>query len=215
MNLRCVRARPHVLVGLAVAFVLLVMAVPAGANTSGTGLVISQVYGGAGCGTAGCSTYTNDYIEIFNPTASDVPLTGWSVQYASAAGTAWQTIALTGTVASGKYYLVKEGAGVNGVSPLPAVDDTGTIAMSATGAKVALANSTAAFSGSCPTGAVDFVGYGTTPDCFEGAGRAPAPSTTNAIFRASGGCSDTDNNSADFAAAAASPRNTLTPPHFC
>jgi hypothetical protein len=28
--------------------------------------VISQVYGGAGCGTAGCSTYKNDYIELFN-----------------------------------------------------------------------------------------------------------------------------------------------------
>ena len=49
-------------------------------------VVISQVYGGAGCSTAGCSTYKNDYIEIFNRGASSVSLSGLSVQYASAAG---------------------------------------------------------------------------------------------------------------------------------
>jgi hypothetical protein len=46
-------------------------------------LVISQVYGGGGNASA---PYMNDYVEIFNPTASSVTLIGWSVQYASAAG---------------------------------------------------------------------------------------------------------------------------------
>src|SRR6188474_1515957 len=54
-----------------------------------SGVVISQVYGGAGCGTAGCSTYKNDYIELFNRGASPQSLNGWSVQYAAAAGTTW------------------------------------------------------------------------------------------------------------------------------
>lgn len=54
-----------------------------------SGVVISQVYGGAGCGTAGCSTYKNDYIELFNRGASPVSLNGWSVQYASATGSSW------------------------------------------------------------------------------------------------------------------------------
>ncbi len=216
MKLLSMCVRPHVLGGLALAVVLLAITVPAGANVGGTGLVISQVYGGAGCGTAGCSTYKNDYIEVYNPTPNDVPLSGYSVQYASALGTSWQTTALTGTLASGRYYLVQEAVGANGVNPLPAADATGTIAMAAAAAKVALVNGTTALSGACPTaGVVDFVGYGTTPDCFEGAGRAPAPSTTNAVFRASDGCTDTDNNAADFSAAAASPRNTLSPLHFC
>jgi predicted extracellular nuclease len=57
-------------------------------------IVVSQVYGGAGCGTAGCSTYKNDYIELFNRGTSAVSLNGWSVQYAAATGTAWQTTAL-------------------------------------------------------------------------------------------------------------------------
>ena len=49
-------------------------------------LVISQVYGGGGNTGA---PFTHDFIEIFNPTASPVNVNGWSVQYASAAGTTW------------------------------------------------------------------------------------------------------------------------------
>ncbi|HEY4139753.1 MAG TPA: hypothetical protein VGN65_14925, partial [Casimicrobiaceae bacterium] len=49
-----------------------------------TPLVISQVYGGGG--NAG-ATYKNDFIEVFNPGTAAVVVTGWSVQYASAAGT--------------------------------------------------------------------------------------------------------------------------------
>src|SRR6185436_19168201 len=56
------------------------------APVSTSTIVISQIYGGAGCGTAGCSTYTNDYIELYNRSASTVNLSGWSVQYAAATG---------------------------------------------------------------------------------------------------------------------------------
>src|SRR5690348_1749203 len=63
---------------------------PPGARGVSTTVVISQVYGGAGCGTAGCSTYKNDYIELFNRGAGAVSVNGWSVQYAAATGTAWQ-----------------------------------------------------------------------------------------------------------------------------
>ena len=79
-------------------------------------------------------------------------------------------------------------------------------------------NSTTALTGSgCPFGVtvVDFVGYGTSADCFEGAGRAPAPSNTNADIRAGGGCTDTDVNSTNFAAAAPTPRNTATTASQC
>ena len=56
------------------------------AEAVSTSIVISQVYGGAGCGTAGCSTYKNDYVELFNLGSTPVSLNGMSVQYASAAG---------------------------------------------------------------------------------------------------------------------------------
>ena len=77
--------------------------------------------------------------------------------------------------------------------------------MAATAGKVALLNTNTALSGSgCPFGVtvIDFIGYGTTADCFEGAGRAPAPSNTNADIRVGNGCTDTDANSTNFTAGA-------------
>jgi hypothetical protein len=178
------------------------------------GLVISQVYGGAGCGTAGCSTYQNDYIEIYNRSKSVVTCTGCSVQYAAATGTAWQVTPLPSTITlqPGQYYLVAESFGANGVNPVPTPDTTGTIAMSATAAKVALVNTTVALSGACPVSPatiLDFVGYGATANCSETA-NAPAPSITTADIRNGGGNTDTDNNSTDFQALAPTPRNTAS-----
>jgi uncharacterized protein len=54
------------------ATISLTVASPAG------GVVISKVYGGGG--NAG-ATYTNDFIELFNASASAVTIDGWSVQY--------------------------------------------------------------------------------------------------------------------------------------
>lgn len=181
-------------------------------------VVISQIYGGAGCGTAGCSTFKNDYIELFNRGTSPVSLNGWSVQYAGATGTgAWTPTALTNvTLQPGQYYLVAEGAGANGVNTIPTADATGSIAMSATAGKVALVNSTTALSGGCPTSAsiVDLIGYGSTANCSETA-PAPAPSTTTADVRGAAGCTETDNNSADFTATTPNPRNTSTTLNPC
>jgi DNA/RNA endonuclease G (NUC1)/fibronectin type 3 domain-containing protein len=179
-------------------------------------LVLSQLYGGAGCGTVGCSTFKNDYIEIFNRGGSPISVNGWSVQYAAATGTTWQVTNLPNvSIQPGQYFLVAEGAGANGVNNIPTPDATGVIAMSATAAKVALVSSTTALSGACPsTNVVDMVGYGSTANCFETA-VAPAPSTTTAIFRAASGCTDAGNNSTDFAAAAPAPRNTVSATHSC
>jgi hypothetical protein len=187
-----------------------------GGNPSLT-VVISQVYGGAGCGTANCSTYQNDFIELFNRGNTPVSINGWSVQYAAATGTAWQVTSLPNvTLQPGQYFLVAESFGANGTNALPTPDATGTIAMSATAGKVALVNCTTALTGACPsnvTGAcsiIDFVGYGTTANCSE-TSTAPAPSTTTADIRGGGGVAETDNNSADFSALAPTPRNTASP----
>jgi predicted extracellular nuclease len=181
-------------------------------------VVISQVYGGGG--NAG-APFQSDFIELFNRGVMPVNLTGWSVQYQSAAGTGtWQVTPLSGTIAPGGYYLVKEdsGTGCSG-SPcgvaLPAPDATGSIAMAAGAGKVALSSTTTAFNGSCATCAVDMVGYGTTASCFEGAGPTANTSNTTAALRKRSGCFDSNNNNVDFAVSAPSPRNTSSPANSC
>jgi predicted extracellular nuclease len=203
---------------LGVSILFLLFAWSPSVEAASTTVVISEVYGGAGCGTAGCSTYQNDYIELHNIGVVPVSLNGWSVQYTAATGTAWQVTPLTNvTLQPGQYFLVAESFGANGLNPLPTPDVTGTIAMSATAAKVALVNTTTALSGSCPTGAtiVDFVGYGATASCFEGAAPAPAPSTTTSDVRAGSGCVDRDQNGIDFRAQAPNPQNTASPSAIC
>ncbi len=183
------------------------------ATATSPNIVISQVYGGAGCATAGCSQYKNDFVELFNRGSTPQSVSGWSVQYASATGTvAWTVTLLPNvTIQPGQYFLVAQGAGPNGTNALPAPDATGTTAMSATAGKVALLNSVTALNGACPASAaiVDLVGYGPTANCSE---TSPAPllSATTADLRASSGCTDTDNNAVDLSVAAPAPRNSST-----
>ncbi|HXA18384.1 MAG TPA: lamin tail domain-containing protein [Thermoanaerobaculia bacterium] len=176
-------------------------------------VVISQVYGGGG--NAG-ATFKNDFIELFNPTGATVDLTGWSVQYTSSAGATWQVTPIGGMLAPGHYYLVQEAVGTGGTTNLPTPDATGTSAMASGAGKVALVNQNSALSGSCPTGVtiIDFVGYGTAANCSETATTATLTNTTSAS-RIDNGCTDTNNNSADFTAGAVNPRNSASPAWSC
>jgi predicted extracellular nuclease len=87
--------------------------------------------------------------------------------------------------------------------------------MSASAGKVALVAGTTALTSASPAAGsyVDLVGFGTAT-YFEGAA-SPAPSNTNAVLRAGAGCTDTDNNAADFATGEPLPRNTATALHAC
>jgi hypothetical protein len=181
-----------------------------------TTVKISQVYGGGG--NSG-STYTNDFIEIYNQGPTTIDLTSWSVQYASATATTWSVTNLCAaapcTLAPGHYYLVQESQGTSGTTALPTPDASGTIAMSGTQAKVALVASTAPLSGACPTGGsiVDFVGYGSA-NCSEST-PTPALTATTAAVRRGNGCVDTDNNANDFVIIGPIPRNSASPVNSC
>src|SRR5690606_28718867 len=173
-------------------------------------IFISQVYGGGGNTGA---TLKSDFIELHNNGTSAVDLNGWTIQYAASAGTSWQTTALSGSIAAGGYYLIKQADGSGGSVALPTPDAIGTIAMAGANAKVALVNATGALSGACPTAVVDLVGIGTA-NCAEGS-VAPAMSNTQAIMRADNGCTDSNNNAADFTTAAPAPRNSASAAHVC
>lgn len=184
------------------------------------GVVMSQVYGGGGNSGA---TLRYDFVELYNRGTQTVSLNGWFVHYTSAASGTWTATnsptALSGTIAPGRYYLVQEASGANTLAAnLPTPDATGNIAMGATGGRVALVGSAAALSG-CPTGThiADFVGYGSAATCFEGAGPTGTTANISAALRANGGCTDTNNNSADFSVVSQplTVRNSSTPTNVC
>ncbi|GAA4714770.1 ExeM/NucH family extracellular endonuclease [Nocardioides conyzicola] len=187
---------------------LLTPSAPAAANPGGTGLVISEVYGGGGNTGA---TYTNDFVELYNPTDAAIALTGMSLQYRAAANTgtpassAITNLNTAGSVPAHDWFVVKLATGgANGVA-VPDVDFAGNTStnLSGTTGQVFLANST---TGIDPDGAgnttitdaavIDFVGFG-SPTIKEGATAAPSPSNSTSIARTATGA-DTDVNGTDF-----------------
>jgi hypothetical protein len=200
---------------LAVAAVLLAAPFARGATST---VVVSQVF--AGGGNAG-APFTNDFVELVNRGSAPVDVSGWTVQYASAAATTWQSTALSGSIQPGRYYLVQLASTAAVGAPLPAPDATGTTNLAASGGKVALVRGgtnliCGATAGSCAsdTSIEDFVGYGSASD-YEGTGPAPALSATTADFRSAAGCSDTNANATDFATAQPLPRDSSSAAAAC
>ncbi|WP_404369973.1 lamin tail domain-containing protein [Corallococcus coralloides] len=79
-------------------------------------VVISEVSGGNGTGTAA----TDEFVELYNPTNSDVDLSNWQLSYKSATGTAWSG---TVTIPAGKVirahgYFLLGGANYSGTGTL-------------------------------------------------------------------------------------------------
>lgn len=191
-------------------------------------VVISQMYGAGGNSGA---VLNADYVELFNAGTATQDLAGWSVQYTSAGATSGNfgasanlIVKLTGSIEPGQYYLVRMASGANGAA-VPAGDVNGTIAMAAGSGKLALVSSDLSLGCngvSCSAEqlaqVVDLVGYGTGSSgaaFFEGSGPAPTLSTTQAGFRKENGCTDTDDNAADFIRATPGPRNRQSPRSQC
>jgi DNA/RNA endonuclease G (NUC1) len=171
-------------------------------------VVISQLY--AGGGNTSTSTYTNDFVQLYNRGTTTVDLSGWSLQYSSATNTGdWSgRMPLGGTIGAGQYYLIALAPGTTPNppgGPLPAPNVSGQINMGQSAGKIALVDNGDLLSGQCPsfTHVKDFVGYGSTANCFEGSGPAtvPAALTSTALFRLGDGFIDTNDNKADFVVA--------------
>ncbi len=180
-------------------------------------LVISEVYGGGGNTNA---TFTNDFIELHNPTGNSIVVDGLSVQGRSSTNTsvaAGSNITpLTGSIPAGGHYLVQEAAGATVLNkPLPTPDATGTMAMAAGGWQVWLANTTSGLDpvdGDVRAGTpdpliIDFVGAATNSASYETQAADEAPSATLATTRDASN-TDTDNNKNDFSTATPAPRNS-------
>jgi Lamin Tail Domain len=193
------------------------LAVPT-ARSASPDVVVSQVF--AGGGNTG-APFQNDFVELFNRGSTTIDVSGWTIQYASAAGTTWQATALTGSIPPGRHYLVQLASAAAVGAPLPTPDAAGTTNLAVSGGKVAVVRDSSALTcgasvGSCSavTSVADLVGYGTAAD-YEGTGAAPALDNTTAEVRGGNGCADTDVNASDFTADVPTPRNSSSATTTC
>jgi hypothetical protein len=140
--------------------------------------------------TAGAAGASDEFVEIYNAGSCTVPLTGWTVRYATATGT---TSSVRWTGDGGQ--LAPGGIAVIGGASLPCTNVIATFAgpsgvLAATGGGVGLFD---------PSGTrVDSVGYGagSSNPLVEGTAAA-APATSQSIGRGPTGA-DTNNNATDF-----------------
>ncbi|WP_415328855.1 lamin tail domain-containing protein [Chryseobacterium sp. MMS23-Vi53] len=180
-------------------------------------IVINEIYGGGG--NAG-STLKNDYVILKNIGSTQASLNGATLQYAPAASTFTQYHTLPNiTLNPGQTYLIQEATGGGGTVNLPTPDFIATtvinfdgspnpsvgIGIAVTSGKIVIANNAVQVTGPTSSNVVDFVGYGSAANQYEGSGPAPSPTTTTAIKRISG---DTNDNTVDFTVGAANPINS-------
>ncbi len=215
------------------------LAVTAGTQAHAQSIVITQIYGGGGNSGA---IYNTDFVELYNNTSTSIDLSTYSLQYGSKASVAAFAVSkLSGTIASGSYFLVKEQTNNPAVGATFTADldlsggaansaAAGGFGIGATGGQLALVSNSTAINSTTNTlpsgdvtsaetanGIVDFVGFaGPSPTTtrYEGLNASAAPSSTTSVFRAInplGGFLDTNNNNLDFSVSGPTIRNSSTP----
>ncbi len=149
----------------------------------------------------------DEFVELYNPTANETTLDGWSLQYKSAGVSKIlkKNFPSDASIAPRSYYLVTNSGGTVASGDMA----HSSFSMAADGGTVLLVNSTTLLADLGASTVVDKVGYGTAT-VAEG-NSAPTPPTKQAIERKPGGTSgnatDRDNNAADFFVVASHPRS--------
>lgn len=198
------------------------------ASQASAQLVVSQVYG-----DSNAAGPNGDYVEIFNRSCADVNLDAYSVQIATATGTAWSVVPLPNFVlVPGQYYLIKltnTAAGTVILTPdltaSPAITTltltSGKVAIVLEDQPVSIIDTTVP-TNACPASAqiIDFVRYANAAvaACTEGAPKnTTGAAAGTGIERGLGGCTDTNVNNNDFAVTAVGPvlRNSSATPAPC
>ncbi|MEG8947866.1 lamin tail domain-containing protein [Rosettibacter firmus] len=169
-------------------------------------VVIAEIYGNGGNSDA---VYKYDYVVLYNPTSNSVDLSNWSIQYSPATSYNYTVLQLTGNIQAFSYYLIQLYSSGNTGSDLPTTPDLiGNINLSGTSGKLALVNNTDPISNKEDENVIDFVGYGSTANEYEGSNYAVYPSSnTRSLCRKdnNGGSTygngngwDTNDNRNDF-----------------
>jgi hypothetical protein len=197
----------------AVVCILAISSMARAQSVADANIRISQIYTRGGEPGA---TYQSDFIELYNRGNSTVDINGWTLSITTFEGSSGSAISLhfvsSGSIPifPGMHMLFTfttggaNGQPLNGDFPVP------FISLGATGGQIVLLAKDKTLPAGCPaspdlTGAVvDYVGYGTAT-CFEGTVTL-APPANKSLTRINGGCTDTNNNLADFSFADPNPR---------
>ncbi|AIQ57612.1 choice-of-anchor I family protein [Paenibacillus borealis] len=176
-------------------------------------IVVNQIYGGGDAETTE-GYFSKGFIELYNPTDTDVDLSGWSVQYSDPGmNGAWSRLALTGIIKAHSSYLITDGK----VNPVYQSDLSGKgdqswdeLLFNNKGMKVVLLSSSALLENTNPfldksPAYVDMIGTagndnGSTIDGYETdypTGKTGGTSKQKSVRRTD--YADTDNNKADLA----------------
>ncbi len=137
--------------------------------------------------TGGNGGATDEFIELYSPCGSDVPLDGWVLEYESAAGTMPQTlVTFSGmTILAGNPYLVAGNKGYTGLSDV--TYSAGSLAQA--GGSVGLLDAS--------QNLVDSVGWGSATNTLVEGMTAPMAAAASSIERLPNG-TDTNHNDEDF-----------------
>ena len=157
-------------------------------------VVVNEVHTDSVDGAGGTD---DDWVELYNPTASDAILDGWSIQKSSASGATLVKEALSGTISAGSYFLIVRDGAAAEQSLKDSADLLASDAFSISDNNIVyLVGNSDDISSSADADIVDFVGFGSA-SYFEGASAAPNPPAEKSISRNPEG-EDTDENSVDF-----------------
>ncbi len=143
-------------------------AVSAVESNRASSVVISEFYAGGSNLASTDLIYKNDFVELFNPTSETIDLSGWSLQYADAKKTNWQSVPLQGSIMPYGFYLIalKDNSGPNAATlPAPDVSDT-SLDLNNNKGKIALMRVTASGNAALPEAGhvVNYVCYGKASD---------------------------------------------------
>ncbi len=140
----------------------------------------------------------DDWVELYNPTAADISLDGWSIQKANSSGGSFYRKVLAGTILANDYFMIVRDNASTSVSLKEMADvlAAGSSFALSSDNVVYLVNDNVDIMDQFDLNIVDFVGMGLS-EAFEGDGTAPNPNAGQSIARIPSG-EDTDDNSVDF-----------------
>lgn len=147
--------------------------------------------------TRGPNGTYDEFVELYNPTNSDVDMSGWKLQYKSATGDSWQSkvgSGMTGMIKFGRFFLLASKSYSLGVTP--DYLHTANWGLADSGGHLRIIDSNGSV--------IDKVGWGNANEP-EGSA-APALEENKSLDRVSL-TADTDNNANDFILVSPSPNN--------